>query len=98
MKKHGVSCQRTGRLVLCQKDLCKPPGLTHCPSCLCRTNYLEELNCSSKSAPHRDWNLFEVGLFVTHCILEFLLKWPAEEISERFKLVGQSLWHTAILF
>lgn len=68
LKKCGDSCQRAEWLVFCQKDLCLPPGLTLCPSCLCRTNYLEELNYSNKSAPHRDWNLFEVGLFVTHCI------------------------------
>lgn len=69
LKKHGDSCQRAEWLVFCQKDLCLPPGLTLCPSCLCRTNYLEELNYSNKSAAPCDWNLFEVGLFVTHCIL-----------------------------
>lgn len=68
LKKHRDFCQRTEWLVFCQKDLCLPPGLTLCPSCLCRTNYLEEWNYSNKLAPHRDWNLFEVGLFVTHCI------------------------------
>lgn len=69
LKKHGDFCQRAEWLVFCQKDLCLPPGLTLCPSCLCRTNYLEELNYSNKLAPPCDWNLFEVGLFVTHCIL-----------------------------
>lgn len=98
LKKHMDSCQRAEWFVFCQKDLCLPPGLTLCPSCLCRTNYLEELNYSNKSAPHHDWNLFEVGLFMTDCILEFLLKWLVEEISVRFMLVGQSQWHTAILF